>query len=468
MRLTYHLLLLVVALLSISHYTHAGLSDEIIRSVLGGVKGGILVKDGKRTSCELGVVDDQGSYVAKDCLDYTETRDINKDTKYEVYLDGGLDGKPAKYTVTNITAINTHPRALANNFLFLHYNNGTSKKWSNMVSPALSYGWNAVVYVRRNLRDMETMEWDEPKFAELGTDYDQSCITMSGLFKANPSYFMCKPDVLPTPSNDLTPCPIPYGTVYGIVSRKAHLMGIHSFTNVVLNQTMCTSPKQRSYYTSLHRYNNYANEKLDWKMDYDPAVFGNDLSKYPSDWEIPEREDSYDVGLDIFVERGGFFKDQKPQIVFPPPETTSSSNEGNSNDTEDSLDNTDNSPDDAESGSQNEDNKNRNAIIIGVCVGVGGLFIIIGIILYVWWWRERHMGSVDPMSRNEYQNMLETDLGTLSVLQHRPVDRDILVEYDLPPVYDDPVDFTQKGPNSEIPTRTASSINTATQDEKEK
>ncbi|KAJ1866568.1 hypothetical protein LPJ78_001734 [Coemansia sp. RSA 989] len=466
MQLAYQLLLSAVVLLSIPRYTHAGLSDEVIRSVLGSVKGGILVKNGKRTSCELGVVDDQGSYVAKDCLDYTKDRKINKDTKYEVYLDGGLDGKPVKYTVSNFTVINSHPRALANNFLFLHYNDGGDKQWHNMVSPVLGYAWDAVVYVRRSLRDMDSMVWDEPKFAGLSTDYDQGCLIMSGLFKANPSYFMCKPNLLPTPSNDLTPCPIPYGSVYGIVSRKAHLMGIHSFTNVVLNKTMCTSPEQRSYYTSLHRYSNYANKKLGWKMDYDAAVFGNDMTNFPTDWEIPEKVDSYDVGLDIFVERGGFFKDQKPQIVFPPPEV-SSSDEVSSNNAASESQNEENSAEPNSTHDAPNDDKKRNAIIIGVCVGVGGFFIILGIILYVWWWRERHMGSVDPMSRNEYQNMLETDLGTLSVLQHRPVDRDILVEYDLPPVYDDPVDFTQKGPNSEIPTRTASSINTITQDTKE-
>ncbi|KAJ2451931.1 hypothetical protein EV183_003285 [Coemansia sp. RSA 2336] len=458
MQLAYPLLLSAVALSAIPWCVFAGLSDEVIRSVLGSVKGGILVKNGKRTSCELGVVDDQGSYVAKDCLDYTKDKKINRDTKYEVYLDGGLDGKPVKHTVSNFTVINSHPRALANNFLFLHYNDGGDKQWNNMVSPVLGYAWDAVVYVRRSLRDMDSMVWDEPKFASLGTDYDQGCITMSGLFKANPSYFMCKPDLLPTPTSDLTPCPIPYGSVYGIVSRKAHLMGIHSFSNVVINQTMCTSLEQRSYYTSLHRYNNYANKKLGWKMDYDAPVFGNDMTNFPVDWEIPEKVDSYDVGLDIFVERGGFFEDQKEQIVFPPPAASSDEDSSIAQDEQGSAD---------PNSSHDTTDKKRNAIIIGVCVGVGGFFIILGIILYVWWWRERHTGSVDPMSRNEYQTMLESDLGTLSVLQHRPVDRDILVEYDLPPVYDDPVDFTQKGPNSEIPTRTASSINTITQDTKE-
>ncbi|KAJ2266856.1 hypothetical protein J3F81_005319, partial [Coemansia sp. RSA 371] len=54
----------------------------------------------------------------------------------------------------------------------------------------------------------------------------------------------------------------------------------------------------------------------------------------------------------------------------------------------------------------------------------------------------RHSGSVDPMSRNEFQNMLESDLGGLSVPRDGfgAAERDIIAEYDLPPVYDDPVE----------------------------
>ncbi|KAJ2209700.1 hypothetical protein EV180_006650, partial [Coemansia sp. RSA 518] len=50
------------------------------------------------------------------------------------------------------------------------------------------------------------------------------------------------------------------------------------------------------------------------------------------------------------------------------------------------------------------------------------------------------------MSRNEFQNMLESDLGGLSVPRDGfgAAERDIIAEYDLPPVYDDPVE--EQGP----------------------
>ncbi|KAJ1776621.1 hypothetical protein LPJ62_006684, partial [Coemansia sp. RSA 2167] len=153
---------------------HLKTNGHVIRSVISGVKGGILVKDGKRTSCDLGVVTSSGAYVAKDCLDYTKTGNIDNSTTYEAYLDDGLDGKPIKYTITNFFKVTNNSQTLSNNYVYLRYNNYNSTLWKNMVSPTLGYAWDAVVYVRRSLRDMGQMVWDDPEFIGLGTDYDGS------------------------------------------------------------------------------------------------------------------------------------------------------------------------------------------------------------------------------------------------------------------------------------------------------
>ncbi|KAJ2171489.1 hypothetical protein GGH16_002828 [Coemansia sp. RSA 560] len=409
-RLLYFILLAGVCL--------AGLSEEVIRSVISGVKGGILVKDGKRTSCDLGVVTSSGAYVAKDCLDYTKTGNIDNSTTYEAYLDDGLDGKPIKYTITNFFKVTNNSQTLSNNYVYLRYNNYNSTLWKNMVSPTLGYAWDAVVYVRRSLRDMGQMVWDDPEFIGLGTDYDGSCISMSGLFKEYPSHLLCKSNTLPTPTDDLSACQLPYGTVYGIVQRKAHLMGIYSHTAMSANDNMCNTTSSRSYYTTLHRHLNYMQTKQNWVVDHDPSVFGSSLAKYPKDYKM--KEQIYKpTQSDVNVVRGDFFKNQSAEITYPPPPEASSSD-----------------------AADDDGSSNRHSIIIGVCVGVGGAFIIVGTGLFVWWWRERHSGSVDPMSRNEFQNMLESDLGGLSVPRDGfgAAERDIIAEYDLPPVYDDPVE----------------------------
>ncbi|KAJ1835131.1 hypothetical protein LPJ63_001376 [Coemansia sp. RSA 2711] len=445
MRLGY-LSLLFGVLLATLPSASAGISNEVIESILGGVKGGILVKNGKRTSCELGVIDSQRAYVAKDCLDFLEGGIVDKNTTYEAYLDDGLDGKPAKYTATDFICWSTNPKAYANNICVIRYNLSENKTWQNMMSPTLAYNWDGVVYVRRTLRDMDKMEWGSPEYAALGSNYDQKCLTMSGIFQKFPDFHVCKRDVVPTPTDDLSPCPLPYGLVYGMVSRKAHLMGIYSYTSVRAGTTTCNSTDIRNYYILVNRHVNYANRAQDWGMDYDPAVFG-DESTYPTDFKMPETGFN-NTDKDVLLLRGDIFKNQKSKITFPPVSSESSKDAGGKDGSDDGSSNgggsdtsgSDSSrPDTGGSDRASDDTKKRNSIIIGVCVGVGGLFLLLGTGLGIWWWRERHVGSVDPMSRNQYQNMLETDLGNLTVPRHGPTDEELLVEYDLPPVYDDPI-----------------------------
>ncbi|KAJ2854944.1 hypothetical protein GGI22_004312, partial [Coemansia erecta] len=64
-------------------------------------KGGVLVKNGEQTSCELGVIDSTAAFVAAPCLDFSGS-DVNKNIKYEVYLDAGIDNTPVTYTVSSI------------------------------------------------------------------------------------------------------------------------------------------------------------------------------------------------------------------------------------------------------------------------------------------------------------------------------------------------------------------------------
>ncbi|KAJ2298021.1 hypothetical protein IWW55_004604, partial [Coemansia sp. RSA 2706] len=189
------LLLLCVGLLATLRSVSAGISNGVIESILGGVKGGIMVKNGKRTSCELGVIDNQRAYVAKDCLDFLDDGTVDKNTTYEVYLDGGIDGKPVKYTVSEFLCWSANKQAYANNFCTIHYNPSAKREWYNMMSPTLAYNWDGIVYVRRTLRDMDNMEWGSPEYAALGSNYDQKCLSMSGLFQKFPDFHVCKSDV---------------------------------------------------------------------------------------------------------------------------------------------------------------------------------------------------------------------------------------------------------------------------------
>ncbi|KAJ1728108.1 hypothetical protein LPJ61_004212, partial [Coemansia biformis] len=53
---------------------------------LSDIKGGILVKNGNQTSCELGVLDSKAAFVSADCISFSGSF-VNKNVKYQVLLD---------------------------------------------------------------------------------------------------------------------------------------------------------------------------------------------------------------------------------------------------------------------------------------------------------------------------------------------------------------------------------------------
>ncbi|KAJ2658331.1 hypothetical protein IWW48_004097 [Coemansia sp. RSA 1200] len=123
------------------------------------IKGGVLVKNGKQTSCELGAIDSTAAFVAAPCLDLTGNT-VDTNTTYEVYLDTGIDSKSAKYTVESITV---HPEYNSTTFLnpvaVLQFNKNSSENWSNPIAIDRNNSWGDVVLSRRGLADLGTMEW---------------------------------------------------------------------------------------------------------------------------------------------------------------------------------------------------------------------------------------------------------------------------------------------------------------------
>ncbi|KAJ2393671.1 hypothetical protein H4S02_000033 [Coemansia sp. RSA 2611] len=131
------------------------------------VKGGILVRDGKRTSCELGVVDSQSAIVSALCMGFTASDETLSDVKFEAYLDAGGDGEYAKYSVEKVTV---HPHynstTFANDIAIISYNSGGNVKWQNPIAPVYGYKWDSVAFVRRSLLDMEKPTWDTLQYSD--------------------------------------------------------------------------------------------------------------------------------------------------------------------------------------------------------------------------------------------------------------------------------------------------------------
>ncbi|KAJ2796404.1 hypothetical protein H4R21_004729, partial [Coemansia helicoidea] len=206
-------------------------------------KSGVLVKNGAQTSCSLLVVDSKAAVVAASCLDYASNGKPDPSTKYEVYLDDGIDGKAAKYSVESITAQpNYNPTSFANNLAVLQYNAGGSVTWGNQFAPFPDLGFQSVVYSRRTVADLDQMKWDDAQ------EYSFPESTSTPFYRPDGDRGSCKGvATIPTAlafnvastdattglsSPGLADCPAPYGILYVTYNSTTLLMGVHSHTFV--------------------------------------------------------------------------------------------------------------------------------------------------------------------------------------------------------------------------------------------
>ncbi|KAJ2694049.1 hypothetical protein GGH99_000859 [Coemansia sp. RSA 1285] len=203
--------------------------------------GGVLVKNGKQTSCELGIIDSRAAFVAAPCLDYSSGNSVNQSTKYEVYLDAGIDNIAAKYTVTSITV---HPgynaETNANPIAILQFNKDSTASWSNPIAIDRKNSWGDSLFIRRGLLDIDAMEWNTPATITNYLDDTALCSYYSRLFKANTDSFLCSNATTSPPYTYLTGCSIPYGSVDVYISGKLHVAGIYAYTAVSSVGTECT------------------------------------------------------------------------------------------------------------------------------------------------------------------------------------------------------------------------------------
>ncbi|KAJ2689603.1 hypothetical protein GGH99_002791 [Coemansia sp. RSA 1285] len=207
--------------------------DVLFIRQISSTKGGVLVKNGKQTSCELGVIDSRAAFVAAPCLDYSSGNSVDQSTKYEVYLDAGIDNIAAKYTVTSITV---HPgynaETNANPVAILQFNKDSTASWSNPIAIDRKNSWGDSLFIRRGLLDIDAMEWNTPATITNYLDDTALCSYYSRLFKTNTDSFLCSNATTSPPYTYLTGCSIPYGSVDVYISGKLHVAGVYAYTAV--------------------------------------------------------------------------------------------------------------------------------------------------------------------------------------------------------------------------------------------
>ncbi|KAJ2358977.1 hypothetical protein GGF43_000446 [Coemansia sp. RSA 2618] len=373
------------------------MSSDAIAEVMRSVKGGVLVKNGKVTSCEIAITAIGRGLMGTDCVDFTSTGAVDPHSTYEAYIDTGMDGKAGRYNITRLSVMsNFKADSVQNNYMDIDLAWTSTVPWRAILSPVLTYEWDAVLFVRRSLDDVQRMRWDAPQVALGSVADDEACSSMSGVFRRNPGFLMCNSMMARVSVDGRSSCDIPYGTVYGVAGVQTFLLGLYSYSMVDADGGC--NKGQRNYYTALYKYVN--NAVYNWGVDYyaEPSAFVNTTSVLDRDYLMRAGDED---SADVRVERGDFFRDQ--------------------------------------TGGKGTRTK---GVIAGVCVAAAGVLVISVVTGYWWVRRKRSPNVADPVTRNHLQEMLEDGLNGGVGPQHVPAcaefeSPDYHVLYDPPPKYDD-------------------------------
>ncbi|KAJ2007597.1 hypothetical protein GGI04_000712 [Coemansia thaxteri] len=247
------------------------------RAVFGGLpslstfRGGVLVKNGRQTACELALIDSSSAFVAASCLD---TQPGVSGTRYEVYFDGAA-GKNSGGSAPILSAnIYVHPRydaaTYANNVAVVQYAISPQQKWSSSVA-ANRDEWTNALFVRRYLSDLGSTTWGTPEANTGAWAGDVDCAAASGIYAANQRDFMCSAESSPIVLSST--CGIPYSSVYGAVSQKMAVAALHSHS-VVVGDALCGSQKTLHYYTILAGYLGFAQMVIGKSVKFFTATSG--------------------------------------------------------------------------------------------------------------------------------------------------------------------------------------------------
>ncbi|KAJ2155858.1 hypothetical protein GGF46_005556 [Coemansia sp. RSA 552] len=360
------------------------------------VKSGAFVKNGKQTSCGLGIIDNQAAFVSADCLDFSGTS-VDKSTKYEVYFDGSYNGASVQYKVTDITA---HPEfdavSKANNIAIVEYNPKNETFVFNSIATKTDE-WKTVVYTQQYLKNVGSAQWGTPRLLAQAYKNESTCNSLSLVYSQNQDDFTCCEVLADAPAPYLSKCKVPYATVYAFIDKAMFLAGIFSHAVVTGGSDLCDYNKVRTYFTLFANYVGFAKNTLNRPLQLHEPMNG----------DLPESDPDYQMGvpssgimkISSRTIGGDFYKDQtKP-------------NPGGSGDDQDSDD---------DSGGL----RKGAVIALAVCCTVGTLLLAVGIFFLVRWWRGHVHRLRDPIQETNAQQILADGLGGATMPDYPKNDRE--------------------------------------------
>ncbi|KAJ2727060.1 hypothetical protein GGI07_000178 [Coemansia sp. Benny D115] len=343
------------------------------------VMGGVLFKNGKQTTCEVGLISSKAGYIAASCFDFSGSS-INRSTKYEVYIDDGSgSSNPSIYTINPLDITihpNYNPNTYENNISVVQFNKQAQSTYTGyIVTNVFSIAKSS--YVRRTY-DTKNKKWNLPIYTGMVPNSNE-CVERSGLMAKNSGNMACVS--IGTMSIYQSSCTVPYGTLYAAGNNMVALAGIYSYS-VVEKDSMCRGGSRwYNYYTLLWNLDRFATSVLGYPVDvmssYEPSTEPS-IQLYIN--AAPSNADMNGwsaVSGNLYPLQGANQDDPvapvaPPVVVAPAPQTTkaqepqatsSPSNNNNSGGTNNSNSNNNNNNDDSNangSGSGGDDKTNNS------------------------------------------------------------------------------------------------------------
>ncbi|KAI9481741.1 hypothetical protein LPJ78_004842 [Coemansia sp. RSA 989] len=274
-RLTVGLSLFAASLATAAAGQHTVVKRLETSSVLG-MKGGILVKNGTPTTCELALVSNKLAFVAANCLEYKPNSNILDDSaSYQVMVSDGGTGNVGTFSVESTEA---HPKynpiTFANNVAIVKFSGGNDVQWKNYIAANPS-DWSNEFYVKRSVSGGS---WAMPQIQDSTGGAPAECGKASPLYASNTKDFMCT-NKFTTTNKDGKTCASPFGTVYGVHDPNLAVAAIYSHS-VVVGDSLCDSSTVYSYYTVLSNY-----------LEWGGAVAGSTIYLYTEDMSYINNND---------------------------------------------------------------------------------------------------------------------------------------------------------------------------------
>ncbi|KAJ2324741.1 hypothetical protein IWW51_003130 [Coemansia sp. RSA 2702] len=107
-------------------------------------------------------------------------------TKYDIYLDTGMNGIGAHYGVDKIVIHPSYnPSNFVNNIAIMEFNLDSEIAWQNKIAPVLDYEWDEIGLISGIPTDLNKLKWEGFIYNFTRFSTSSTCNKLSEMYEAN-------------------------------------------------------------------------------------------------------------------------------------------------------------------------------------------------------------------------------------------------------------------------------------------